>query len=238
MKRICIIVTLVMAVALSVAVLPSSAQEDWPEDCQLPDLEEAMSGASEAQADGDVVAFVGELSVINHLVDRALEDCLEAAVEDGIDMTGADLLGADLEEADLREANLQGAYLWGANLDYAMLIRANLRDASTCAYGCGASFRGASLEEADLEGAHLQRANLQGADLSYANLQGADLSEANLRGTDLIEAIFDEDTTLPDGKKWTPDTDMARFTDPNHPDFWNPCTELEDPPWYCEDSDE
>jgi len=27
---------------------------------------------------------------------------------------------------------------------------------------------------------------------------------------------------LPDGSKWTPDTDMTRYTDPNHPDFWQP----------------
>ena len=26
---------------------------------------------------------------------------------------------------------------------------------------------------------------------------------------------------LPDGSQWTPETDMARFTDPEHPDYWN-----------------
>jgi hypothetical protein len=25
---------------------------------------------------------------------------------------------------------------------------------------------------------------------------------------------------LPDGTRWTPDTDMERFTDPQHPAFW------------------
>jgi hypothetical protein len=213
------IVMLLIVVALSVAVMPSSAQDDWPEGCELPGLEAAMSAANDAQTNGDVAAFVGELSVINHWVDRALEDCLEAAVEDGIDMTGTDLLGADLQEADLREANLLGAYLWeanlqgaglhGANLDYAMLIRANLRGA-----------------------------NLQRADLSYARLQGADLSHANLQGADLTNALFDETTILPDDTLWTPDTDMARFTDPMHPDFWDPCVELEELPWYCDDSDQ
>ena len=46
------------------------------------------------------------------------------------------------------------------------------------------------------------------------SLQGADLLGANLQG-----ARFDY-TTLPDGTKWIPDTDMTRFTDPDHPDFW------------------
>ena len=36
----------------------------------------------------------------------------------------------------------------------------------------------------------------------------------------LEKVEFNEKTKLPDGKKWTPDTDMARFTDPEHPDFW------------------
>ena len=39
----------------------------------------------------------------------------------------------------------------------------------------------------------------------YANLTGAD---------------FAEDTRLPDGTHWTPDTDITRFTDPDHPRFW------------------
>jgi uncharacterized protein YjbI with pentapeptide repeats len=56
------------------------------------------------------------------------------------------------------------------------------------------------------------RANLGEVNLGGANLQGAILKRANL----------DEFTILPDGTKWTPDTDMARFTDPDHPDFWRP----------------
>ena len=47
---------------------------------------------------------------------------------------------------------------------------------------------------------------------------------------------FDERTVLPDAehtgydanynrvydKYWTPDTDMTRYTDPNHVDYWQP----------------
>jgi hypothetical protein len=28
------------------------------------------------------------------------------------------------------------------------------------------------------------------------------------------------ETTLPDGTKWTLDADVARFNDPDHPEFW------------------
>ena len=27
---------------------------------------------------------------------------------------------------------------------------------------------------------------------------------------------------LPDGTHWTPETDMSRYTDHSHPDFWQP----------------
>jgi hypothetical protein len=33
-------------------------------------------------------------------------------------------------------------------------------------------------------------------------------------------AAFSEETTLPDGTRWTPEADLARFTDPAHPHFW------------------
>jgi len=41
-------------------------------------------------------------------------------------------------------------------------------------------------------------------------------------GAHLERAKLAEHTTLPDGTRWKPDTDLARFTDPDHPDFWRP----------------
>jgi len=70
---------------------------------------------------------------------------------------------------------------------------------------------------ANLQGAMLLSANLQGANLAGANLQRTMLASANLQGARLSER-----TRLPDGTNWTPGTDMARFTDPDHPDFWRP----------------
>ncbi len=65
----------------------------------------------------------------------------------------------------------------------------------------------------------MSAANLEGANLNAANLKGARLQEANLEGADLEDAKFDENTTLPDKTKWTPDTDMECFTNPEHPEF-------------------
>lgn len=95
-----------------------------------------------------------------------------------------------------------------------------------------ANLRKVKLNETNLRGAVLTEADLQGANLQRANSQGAVLAFANLQDTDLDGVIFDEDTVLPDSihdhatrewtSKWTPSTDMARYTDPNHPDFWRP----------------
>jgi uncharacterized protein YjbI with pentapeptide repeats len=120
-------------------------------------------------------------------------------------LQGADLFRAKLQEADLMMANLQGANLGAAHL----------QKASLCAYLQKASLTAAYLQEASLFGADLREASLSWAYLEGANLQGAKLQGANLEGTH-----FSEDTILPDRTKWTSDTDMARFTDPDHPDFW------------------
>ena len=117
--------------------------------------------------------------------------------DDGV-LQGANLNRADLQGADLSFANLKGANLLGANL----------------------------------EGANLGNTNLRNVNLKGANLKGANLWGANLKGIDFEYARFDEKTILPDtkydwasktlDKYWTPETDMTRYTDPNHPDFWQP----------------
>ena len=108
-----------------------------------------------------------------------------------------------------------------------------------------ANLEGANLWMADLEGADLRRANLEKAILRWANLKGADLQEANLKRVDLRDADLEwadlrganlEGATLPDGTEWTPDTDMARFTDPHHPDFWR-SDDPDSPAYRGKDSD-
>jgi uncharacterized protein YjbI with pentapeptide repeats len=74
--------------------------------------------------------------------------------------------------------------------------------------------------DANLQGANLFNANLERANLWKANLEGAILWRANLEGANLIATRFDEEKILPDRSKWTPDTDMRRFIDPEHDDFW------------------
>jgi hypothetical protein len=76
------------------------------------------------------------------------------------------------------------------------------------------------LRDGSLNDASLFAANLEFAELWRADLRGADLSDANLKRAYLEEALFNRKTRLPDKNYWTPETDLTRFTNPEHPDFW------------------
>ena len=169
----------------------------------------------------------------------------------GMNLEQANLQQADLKRANLQQAKLGGrsANERGANLHQADLMNANLRSADLMyanlqeAYLVGTNLQDAYLVGATLERAYLREANLQDAKLWNANLQGANLQDANLRDAKLERVQFDEQTILPDAtaitdaqgdwqkdaygnyvfdKYWTRQTDMARYTDPNHPSFWEP----------------
>ncbi|MBN1284079.1 MAG: pentapeptide repeat-containing protein [Anaerolineae bacterium] len=151
---------------------------------------------------------------------------LQDASLSGFDFEKAHLISANLQRSCLIGANLQGVYAANADLRKATLISAELREAELpCARLDGADLTCAKLQRADLYrayllGVRLHFVNLQGAKLNLAHLQGADFREANLQDVELFHAEFDNTTILPDGTKWTLDTNMARFTDPYYPKFW------------------
>lgn len=200
----------------------------------------------------DELADLGHLSADkNTFVGFELFDAQWARANlEGANLQKVDLRYANLQEARLGDAKLQGADLRGAELQKADLRYANVQGAADLR---GAKLQGAilsdtELQEADLwytnlQGAILSGANLAEADLLGANLAGAILAGANLEGAILLstnqirwDASFHEDTILPDGTNWTPDTNITRFTDPNHPDFWRPASGSVW--WYPEDSDQ
>lgn len=155
------------------------------------------------------------------------------------DFSNARFMFAKLIELDFTLSNFNNAYLGFADLsgsvfnlsifDKADLTDANLEDAN---------FGYAKLKGANLEGANLSNANLRGTDLTGAYLINAKLPDTSVANPNLdilnlmsefnsnspIQIYFtggmDADTILPDGSRWTPETDMTRFTDPNHPNFW------------------
>ncbi|MEO0595982.1 MAG: pentapeptide repeat-containing protein [Chloroflexota bacterium] len=133
-----------------------------------------------------------------------------------------------LSGTKMSRANLENAYLYGADLQAVNLYKANLSKAD--------------LSKSDLRNAYLYRANLSYASLYGTDLRGACLWGANLRQVNHLDAtIFDETTILPDAnplkdehgqtryddagkvifdKHWSPDVDMNRYTDPQHPQYW------------------
>lgn len=121
------------------------------------------------------------------------------------------------QEEDLRGSDMAGAYLRYAQLDGADLEGSDF----TGAYLFGANLVGAKLTNVNFTGANLIGANLAGAILDGANFSEAHLIGANLLGTD-FNAVHLVGAKLPDKTGWTDNTDMTRFTNPNHPDFWQP----------------
>lgn len=110
----------------------------------------------------------------------------------------------------LAEQSASRAKMQGVNLANANLIKTDFYKGS---------LEGANLFKAKLHNANFAFANLEGADFICADLTGANLESANLEGA-LFYHPNQSPAILPDGKLWTPETDMRRFTDHTHPDFW------------------
>lgn len=157
---------------------------------------------------------------------------------------GQHFYNANLEKNYMRSANFYLSWFHGCNLLNADFSLANMQETTffksdlTKAILIGANFSFADFDRSELENASLVGANLEGARLSQVNLKGADLRGCNLKNAFLNDVEFDKSTILPDSdtksyeidgesyldfdKTWTPETDMTRFTDPEHPDFWQP----------------
>lgn len=136
----------------------------------------------------------------------------------GANLKGANLRNANLEGTMLEFADLENAKLEQATLERAILVRANLRDADLSR----ANLKNADLCNADLSGALLSRADLSGADLMYANSNqtGTFINWSNGNGDTEAKSSSQMQLILPDESRAAPETDLSRFTDPNHPDFW------------------
>ena len=152
------------------------------------------------------------------------------------DLRSAKLIGTDLRDTDLRFARLKSADLSQAKLNSAKLFGAKLQ--KTKLYG--ADFMLADLRNADLCKAEVWATNYgekqqrgvvvceknipPPAKLRYAKLQGAYLEGAILHGQWYQGAIPPHESylycaVLPDEEKYTPITDMKKYTDPQHPEF-------------------
>jgi len=142
------------------------------------------------------------------------------------DMNNANLYRANVSYSDLSYILMPYGNLRGANFKFSKLSNANLMYIQAEEVELRhTDLTNSSLEGADLRGANLQFANLTRAQMDKARLERVNMEFANLTHAILKDTSFDETTILPDGTKYDPELgleQLARFTDPNHPDFWQP----------------
>lgn len=110
---------------------------------------------------------------------------------------------------------LRGDKIWRGNMVGVNLSEANL---------VTTDFYKSNLTDANLYNIDARNANFAHANISGCDLVAADLTGANLEGTNIEGVTWDHPNQsaaiLPDGKPWTPETDMGRFTDYKNPNFW------------------
>lgn len=143
-------------------------------------------------------------------------------------MKATNFARTNLRKADLTRVKAMKSSFYVAHAQRSILERGNFDQADFQE----ADFHGAKLNTARLTHVNMRDTNLAEAELRGAVLRGARMIRTNLRGADLTYAEFDENTILPDAEfvldskrftnHWTPQTDMTRYTNPDHPDFWQP----------------
>ncbi|MEL6404973.1 MAG: pentapeptide repeat-containing protein [Chloroflexota bacterium] len=186
----------------------------------------ALLGSNERAVTGIAIA---ELEARGWLEDGSLQGItlLHANLQNVdlkyVDLSNASMGHSNFSSSNLRAANLSLAYLGVANFRNADLYSADLRNADLFQADLSrANLFRTELNDANLSHTNLNRANLERANLSGAILSNANLSDAKLYYAELSDTIFDKDTILPDGTNWTPETDITRFTNREHPNFWQP----------------
>lgn len=121
----------------------------------------------------------------------------------------ATLIGANFERAIIQFAQFQNADLSGANFANANTLDIN--------------FENSTLHLVNFRNAQLYGANLAQSFLSWTHFEGANLRYANLRGIKInVRVYFDARTILPNGDIWQKDYDLEIFTNPDHPNFYDP----------------
>lgn len=157
------------------------------------------------------------------------------------DLRGADLRGANLEHAKMAEVILDPDTVLPDGTHWTEAVDLNqFTDPTHKNFWHGYNLNAKNLQGNQMSGFNLKRAAMRSSDLTNANLQDAklnlailflaDLTGANMEGAKLVGAElgnanltntqFNEDTILPDNSHWSHDTDMTRFTNPEHSNFW------------------
>ncbi|MBX9767418.1 MAG: pentapeptide repeat-containing protein [Bdellovibrionales bacterium] len=152
---------------------------------------------------------------------------LSSAILDEANLTNAVLHGTRFKNSSFFKAVLFNSNLSGADLSLSQLKRASFDSANLLSANFdgnknmnGASFIGATLDQATLRntylyGANFREASLDGADFSGAIVFDVDFTDAEVTGTVFQNAKFNEGTLLPFSRSEADRRGMKFFSDPN-----------------------
>jgi uncharacterized protein YjbI with pentapeptide repeats len=171
------------------------------------------------------------------LDDAVLENCYLFKAN----LHGAMLRYANLTDVYMRESDLSSAQVWSSTMNHVNLNGANLSKIELgFAWLHYVQMMNTNLFEADLRFTKLDSVRFEGADLTGSRFCQAILSNVHFQDTDLARVDFTEasfkevnfdnarwqpSSILPNGDNYDPTKgieQLERFTDPNHPDFWEP----------------
>lgn len=149
-----------------------------------------------------------------------------------------DFSGSDIYDTSFARAILENVRFYnldngiGAVLRHVVFNGATLKQCdftnTTLQHNC---FANSKLESCNFTNASISQAVFHNARLNECNFDGTILEDVDFSGAYLIHCKFPNLTpltmmfgklTLPDGTLWDDSTDMTRFTDPSHPEFWEP----------------
>lgn len=135
-------------------------------------------------------------------------------------------------------ANFTDARIFGTSFEYAHFMAVIFTKAwiaqDTSFRACGfvdTRFTDGIIHQVDFRVARFTRCQFDDATVGnctfdHVHFEKVSFDRANLIGCSFFDARFIfctfDGATLPDGTLWNDSTDMTRFTDPSHPEFWEP----------------
>ncbi len=150
-------------------------------------------------------------------INMSTADFKKTALNDA-DLSYSHLVETDFSKAEMIRAKLDNTNLKRSKFKKAIMSKVKIRNA----IGIGVDFISARLKYANFndsqftkcnfKDARLREASIQNAQFIECNMQNTNLYKANLSGTQFINVTFDQNTTLPDGRRWNPNIQLEDYT--------------------------
>lgn len=120
----------------------------------------------------------------------------------------------------VKDGSLRKQFFTYANLENVILLAADFSHSTIIE----STFKNAELEDTTFHGCRFEYCNFENIEFAHINMSDSELIGCFFRNANMsnIHPLNWKNTILPDGTIWTPDTDMEKFTNPEHPNFYVP----------------